>query len=136
PAPVNVTYNIVWPTNTSALQIGETLFNSKHGLPGIRNWAAAQVVFDTLNPTGRDALSTTARLYDPLSTRTLRLTNVAGITAAYRLPADIALETQTDGKQIFSGLPYYLRVRLSYDPLNRWLSWSGVLNENGSGEPL
>ncbi len=135
-SPVNVTYNVFWPTNTPSLQIGETLLNPKRGLPGIRNWAAAQVVFDTLNTNGNDTLSTTARLYDPLSTRTLRLTNVAGVTASYQLPADVALETRTDGKQSFSDLPYYLRVRLSYDPQNRWLSWSGVINENVLGEPL
>lgn len=134
--PVDVTYRITWPTNTPPLQIGETLLTAKRDLPGIKSWAAAQVVFDTLNPTGTNALSSTARLYDPLSTRTLRLTNVAGINAGYRFPGEVAMETRTDGKQVFSGLPYYLRVRLSYDPVNRWLSWSGVLNENVLGEPL
>ncbi|MBK8002248.1 MAG: hypothetical protein IPK15_27050 [Verrucomicrobia bacterium] len=134
--PVNVTYNIVWPTNTSALQIGETLLNSKRGLPAIKNWASAQVAFDTLNPNGSNTLSTTARLYDPISTRTLRLTNVAGINASYRLPAEVNLETQPNGSQTFSDLPYYLRARLSYNPASRSMSWSGVISEAGLGEPL
>ena len=134
--PVNVTYNIVWPTNTPALQIGETLLNAKRGLPAIKNWASAQVAFDTLNPNGSNTLSTTARLYDPISTRTLRLTNVAGINAGYRFPAEVNLGTQPNGSQTFSDLPYYLRARLSYSPANRSISWSGVLDESGLGEPL
>jgi subtilisin-like proprotein convertase family protein len=135
PAPVHVTYSIQWPTNAPALQIGETLLNPKGGLPGVKNWASAQVVFDTLNPNGDMPLSAAARLYDPISTRTLKLTNVAGINASYQFPGEIALETR-GSKQVFSGLPYYLRSRLSYEPLNKSLSWSGVINDNVLGEPL
>jgi hypothetical protein len=131
-----VTYNITWPTNAPALQIGETLLTAKRGLPAIENWASAQVAFDTLNPNGSNTLSTTARLYDPISARTLRLTNVAGINASYRFPADVSLQTQPSGAQTFSDLPYYLRVRLSYHPASRTISWSGVMDESSAGEPL
>ena len=52
--PVDVTYNIVWPTNAPVLLVGETLLGSKRGLPEIaaimqvsertlkRHWQAAR----------------------------------------------------------------------------------------------
>ncbi|HXU76446.1 MAG TPA: LamG-like jellyroll fold domain-containing protein, partial [Methylomirabilota bacterium] len=133
--PVDVTYRIHWPNDAPTLEIGETLLNAKHELPGIKNWASAQVVFDSLNPNGTSPLTNTARLYDPLSARVLRLTNVAGITASYRFPPEITLKT-AGGNQVFDDLPFHLRSRLSYDPLNQALSFAGFLDDTVVGEPL
>jgi len=133
--PVDVTYRIRWPDDAPTLQIGETLLNPKRGLPGIKNWASAQVVFDSLNQDGTNPLANTARLYDPLSARVLRLTNVVGISASYQFPSEITLQTG-NGKQIFSGLPYHLRSRLSYDPVNKAISFAGFLDDTVIGEPL
>ncbi|HXJ56525.1 MAG TPA: LamG-like jellyroll fold domain-containing protein [Verrucomicrobiae bacterium] len=131
--PVDVTYRLRWPDDPPTLQIGETLLNPKRRLPGIKNWASAQVVYDSLNPDGQTPLMNTARLYDPLSARVLRVSDVVG--AGYEFPAEIAQQT-VNGKQIFSGLPYHLRARLSYDPINKTISFAGVLDDHVLGEPL
>jgi probable HAF family extracellular repeat protein len=135
PQPVDVTYRILWPAETANLQIGETLLTAKNGLPGIKNWASAQIVYDSLNPDGLTPLASSVRLYDPLSARTLALTNVAGISASYQFPAEVALQT-VGGKQVFADLPFHLRSRLSFDPVNKWLSFAGVLDDTVLGEPL
>ncbi|HEX5219301.1 MAG TPA: LamG-like jellyroll fold domain-containing protein [Verrucomicrobiae bacterium] len=131
--PVDVRYRVRWPAEAPELQIGETLLDPKRGLPGIKNWASAQIIFDSLNPSGQTPLESSVRLYDPLSARTLRLTNI--VSASYQFPPEITLQT-VGGKQIFAGLPYYLRSRLSYDPVNQALSFAGFLDATVVGEPL
>jgi hypothetical protein len=133
--PVDVTYRIRWPDDAPTLEIGETVLNPKHGLPGVKGWASAQVVFDSLNPDGNTPLLNSARLYDPLSARVLRLTNVAGISSSYRFPAEVTMKPD-GGNEVFADLPFHLRSRLSYDPVNQALSFAGVLDETGVGEPL
>jgi subtilisin-like proprotein convertase family protein len=134
--PNDVTFIVHWPIDAPVLELGETLLTPKHGLPGIQNFASARIVYDSLNPNGDLPLSSTARLYDPLTPRSLQLTNVAGITATYQFPAEVQMQDGDGGKKIFPGLPYYLRSRLSYDPINRALSFAGTLDSTVLGEPL
>ena len=70
-----------------------------------------------------------ARIYDPLSPRTLRL------GALDRVP-DSLQRVSVNGREFFPELPYVIRLRLSYDPVNRWLTFEGYLDESGVGEPL
>jgi len=71
-----------------------------------------------------------ARLYDPLSTRTLKRAE------AYELPTAIARVNRA-GKEVFTKLPFILRSRLRYDPINHTLEFSGILDElSYAGEPL
>ncbi len=131
--PVNVTYNITWPVGVPTLQIGETLLNAKFGLPAIRDFASAHVIFDQGNPLGTNAVESLVRLFDPLSARTLQL------AANFVLPATIATANDA-GKLVFTDLPYSLRARLRYDELNKQLSFSGLLDESvdygGPDNPL
>ncbi len=136
PTPVNVTYRIHWPATAPVLQVGESVLDAKHGLPDIKDWARADVVFDSLNPSNTMPLSAVARLYDPVTTRTLRLTNVAGVTAGYVLPPEVALEFNAAGQQVFSALPYHIKSRLIYNPSAKTLSFVGVYDPSGAGEPL
>lgn len=133
--PIDVTYLIRWPS-TPTLQIGETLMTSKRGLPAVKNMARVESVYDDLSP-GWNPLAgepspilTLARLYDPLSTRTIALDK------AYELPTAIARVNRA-GKELFSQLPFILRSRLRYDPINHSLEFSGILDEQSyAGEPL
>jgi hypothetical protein len=134
--PNDVTFIVHWPIDSPVLELGETLLAPKHGLPGIQNFASARIIFDSLNPNGDLALSSTARLYDPLTPRSLQLTNVVGITASYQFPAEVQMQDGDGGKKIFPGLPYYLRSRLSYDPINRALNFAGIFDPTVLGEPL
>jgi hypothetical protein len=150
--PVNVTYNINWPENVPALQIGEALFHAKLGLPGLRNFARAQVIFDEGDPSGTNGVASLARLFDPLAPRTIQL-RPNGSTdfltgfgySVFRVAdADLLFQgiaTAFDvGLQVFTGLPYTLRSRLRYDPLNKNLIFTGLLDESqnygGKENPL
>ncbi len=72
--PVDVTYDIVWPTNAPVLLVGETLLGSKRGLPEIAAQAAVEVIFDekvqrTVDNLVYDPTRSLVRLIDPLEQR-------------------------------------------------------------------
>jgi len=131
--PVDINYNITWPVTVPTLQIGETLLNAKYGLPDIRNFASANVIFDQGNSFGTNALQSLVRLFDPLSPRTLQL------PGDFTLPAAIATANDA-GKLVFTDLPYSLRSRIRYDDLNKTLTFAGLLDESveygGPDNPL
>ncbi len=131
--PINITYNITWPTAVPTLQIGETLINAKFGLPAVRNFANAAIVFDQANPLDTNALNSLVRLFDPLSERTLVL------PPTFLLPTTIVTANDR-GREVFVDLPYSIRARLRYDRLNKRLSFAGMLDEDirfgGPDNPL
>jgi Concanavalin A-like lectin/glucanases superfamily/Cadherin-like domain/Bacterial Ig domain len=126
--PIDVTYDIRWDDEPT-LQIGETLIHPKRGLPDVFNMANARVIFDSLSGAQQGGgTNTLARFYDPLSARTLK----TGVV----IPSSLKRQNIA-GKDYFPDLPWFLKIRLSYDPANNWLSFSGYLDENfGAGEPL
>jgi hypothetical protein len=130
---VDMVYSIEWPADAPTLQIGETLLNAKLGLPSITDFASARVVYDQSNPRDTNALGSLVRLFDPISERKLSL----GVD--FVLPPDI-LTANSAGRIVFPDLPYHLRSRLFYDPLNKTLSFGGLLNEDisygGPDNPL
>ena len=125
--PIAVTYDIRWD-DAPVLQTGETLVRPKRGLPDVFNMANARVIFDSLAASSPGGSNSLARFYDPISARTLK----AGVV----IPG--ALKRQNiAGKEYFTDLPWFLKVRLTYDPVNNWLSFSGHLDKDfGVGEPL
>ena len=132
--PIEVAYDISWPTETAQLIPGETLLEPKRGLPDIFNQAAVQVVYDEVNVNGSGPADTAAQLLDPLSPRKVELNVV---------PSEVATEFRTDGKEDILGnasgtikLPIALRKRLSYDPINKRLIFQGLYDATGAGEPL
>lgn len=134
--PIKVHYDIVWPSETPQLIIGETLLEPKRGLPDIYNQAAVEVVFDELQESlaQPEPSDTLAQLVDPLNPRWVMLDEV---------PASIATELGEGGKKVILGtadgtlkIPVSLRNRMSYDPLNKKLSLKGVYDDSGAGEPL
>jgi probable HAF family extracellular repeat protein len=125
--PIDVTYDIRWD-ETAILQLGESLLHSKRGMPDVFNMANARVIFDSLTGPVAGGTNILARFYDPLSART--------ITAGVTIPTSIKRQNII-GKEYFTDLPWFLKIRLSYDPINNWLSFNGHLDENfGVGEPL
>lgn len=133
--PIDVTYHISWP-ETPVLQIGETLMKSKNGLPGVGNMASLKFIYDDLSPewnplnsSNPAPVSTLASLYDPISSRVYKL------SAGEEIPP-IIKKTNRGGKEYFDDLPPALETRLVYDPINKWLIFSGILDGSGAGEPL
>jgi Concanavalin A-like lectin/glucanases superfamily/Pentaxin family len=150
--PVDVAYSITWPTDSPQLRVGETLFGAKNGLPDVRNFARAEIIFDQGNPYDTNALSSLVRLFDPLSDRILQVRPTGDTNVIRRsgygvfrsdepelLFAGLATANQL-GKLVFTDLPYVLRSRLIYDPLNHNLAFRGLLDESsrygGPDNPL
>jgi probable HAF family extracellular repeat protein len=118
--PVDVTYTVSWPTSVAKLQVAQTVTTGESGLPDILDMASAQIVFDSLNPGGSDPLNAAARLFDPLSPRTVPLEE------SFQFPESVRRENDpSTGYENFPDLPFQLRVRLFYDPLNRRLGFRG-----------
>ncbi|MCL5099413.1 MAG: hypothetical protein M1608_18145 [Candidatus Omnitrophica bacterium] len=155
--PLSITNQITWPADVHALQIGETLFNAKYGLPGIRSFADAAVIFDEGNPYDTNAVNSLVRLFDPLSERTIQLrptgsTNyltrngykVYFVDKNYNLLTELSAAGVStailEGRTVFPDLPYAIRSRLFYDPLNKNLAFGGLLDESeeygGENNPL
>lgn len=120
--PVNVTYAIEWPAGVPPLQIGQSLTTATDGLPDIADMAAAQVVFDSLDPAGAQPINAAARLYDPISPRTVPL------AAGFTFPDSVHRSVDpTTGLELFPDLPYVLRARVFHDPQNRLLGFRGYV---------
>ncbi len=137
--PIAVAYSISWPADVPQLIVGETLLTPKRGLPDIMNQAAVEVVYDekqdlTEQAGQLDPTLTLTQLIDPLNPRSVRLGAV---------PSEIATEVDDQGKLVILGssdgiikIPFSLRERLRFDPINRKLSFAGYFDESGAGEPL
>jgi probable HAF family extracellular repeat protein len=140
--PVDVNYHIRWPISP-VLQIGETLTRPKRGLPDIFNFASAEIIWDSSNPTidltGTNLLRSAVRLFDPVGERTLRVADVPGLSTPaqqFEIPPDIKTSMR-NGRIRFDDLPPDIYERLSYDPLNKWFIFSGVFDElRTAGEPF
>lgn len=142
--PVDVSYQITWPDEVPFLQTGETLLGAKFGLPDLVNFATAEILYDEGSSKGNGTTDALTRLFDPLAPRTIQLrpggSNNFQTGPGYGVfttpDADALFEglaTTNDGTQVaFTDLPYTLRSRLRYDPLNKNLSFSGLLDESQS----
>lgn len=126
--PINVTYAVEWPVQTPALQVGQSLTTATGGLPDILDMASAQVIFDSLDPTGNSPLTAAARLFDPLSPRTIPL------APSFQFPSSVQRRVDpATGLETFPDLPYMLRVRVFHDPRNRQLGFRGFVYTPADG---
>ncbi len=139
--PLPVRYTVRWPDSVPILEVGDTLFEAKKGLPGVANWASAQMVYDTLNPTFTNSFrigagyltvppTNVVRLYDPMSERVLVLAKT------FKLPDSIRMIDAPAGRRAFRDLPYPIQLRLSYDPMGHRLGFKGHYDNAMVGEPL
>ncbi|MBL9135678.1 MAG: hypothetical protein JNK85_07415 [Verrucomicrobiales bacterium] len=120
--PVDVTYVIEWPAQVPTLRLGQTVTTGSGGLPDVFDMAAARVVFDSFDPAGTNVLNSAARLFDPLSPRTVDLPD------GFEFPNDVKRSVDPNtGLEQFPDLPYMLRVRLFHDPSNHRLGFRGFV---------
>ncbi|HEX7654803.1 MAG TPA: hypothetical protein VF607_14945, partial [Verrucomicrobiae bacterium] len=153
PAAQGITYTTEWPLSLPVLKVGETctfsggeyqldnpttpafddlgnlVDEATPGLPAIVGMAAAQVVFDTMNPAMDDlkAFDTySARVFPAMEERTVPLA-VADFPVAL-LPVN-GRTTVENGLYIFNQLPSSLQKRLFYDPIRQVLGIKGFLND-------
>ena len=122
-APADVTYVTRWPDEAPYLPIGDTLTNSRNGLPDLYNFKSAEVIFDESVYNGNAPL---AKLYAP---ERYLYTSLAAI------PSGVTTETGTNGERIFTSLPYAIKSRLFYDSTNKRLGFKGVWLANDGETP-
>ena len=139
--PIATRFDIGWPDRPLQLLIGESLIDAKRGLPSIRQQASVQVVFDEIQEKAledpaidfdpRDSL---VEYFDPLETRGVDLTE-AQIPGLQRIPEPASgleiLAANAGGYK----LPFSLRSRLRFDPVNNRLLFGGLYREGGN-DPL
>ena len=148
-----IQYTTSWPDNVPILKVGETLtypggeyhqdnpttavvtdtgdveIEDTPGLPGVVGMAAAEVVYDTVNPVMNDQLNFdhySARVFQALEQRTVSLTANQLPTALN--PANKRTQVK-DGMYVFSELPSSLQKRIFYDPIQGVLGIKGFLND-------
>ena len=121
--PVDVTYVISWPTNGFVMPVGQTLTGDlqRPRLPDITDLLNASIIYDSYNPSGLASTTNLARLYDPYTARSLAIPP----TATWTGPTGLSVNN-VNGLYQFANLPYYLQLRLIYDPNNKLLSFQGV----------
>lgn len=127
--PTNVAYDAEWPEDVPVLRTGDTLFDGKQELPGLRNFRAAGMIYDDGRRVDGSALDSLVRLFDPLIERTLELGE------DFELPSGIATAPDR-GRQVFVDVPFPISIRLSYDPLQKTLHFRGYLESRAAGAPL
>ena len=145
--PIDVTFGFEWPRKVPTMAPGETLFDSKIvecayeneadkedgdvcNLPMINGQAAAEIIFDTVMH-GPDAVpdlppaDSLLKLFDPLSARSVDLEELPPLVTTF----------DREGVLYFTQLPFVLRSRLSYDPINNFLSFKGTFDDSQIGDP-
>ena len=153
PAAQGILYTTVWPQDVPILKVGETLtfpggeYSVDHptttvttddgdiitkataGLPGVVGFAAAQIVFDTMNPVMNDQLNFTkytARIFPALEERTVSLPVTSFPDALNPVNKRTTIK---NGVYVFNQLPSSLQKRMFYDPLRGKLGIKGFLND-------
>jgi len=156
-APTEILYKSDWPAVAPTLKAGETLtfsggeYRADHpttltldqdnrlqtvetpGLPEVLAFAAAEIVFDSLNPQGLDAkwvTDWTARVGQVLEKRTVDLP--VGDFPSALTPAGGRTRI-SQGKYVFNELPASLQKRVRYDPTNGKLEFFGLVNDKHIG---
>ena len=105
--PTNYTFVITWPSNVPQLRVGESLIKPKSGLPDIANQCSVDVIYEQTGP------GTLVQLYDPLSLRSLPVSNLTG----NKLPTEIVTQVDpADQKLVFMSVPLTIRNRLKFNP--------------------
>jgi hypothetical protein len=111
--PIDVTYTISWPPDAPTLNVGDTLFTLKNGLPEIRKQCCVEIIYD----------ESVAKNQLP-SVKLLEVMSESRVTLN-KLPPEI--RTQEFGQQtvVFPDLPPHLIDRLFYNYSDNKLIFKG-----------
>ena len=131
--PIDALYDIHWPADYGTMNIGETLTtahsSSPGNLPDITDLTSAKIIYDDLDPAGTPTTTNSARLYDPFSPRSVAVPS-PDVVGSFK-------QANINGVVQFPQLPYFLRLRLTYDPINQLLSFKGLMASTTPGaDPL
>ncbi|KPA14814.1 conserved hypothetical protein, secreted [Candidatus Magnetomorum sp. HK-1] len=142
--PVQVTYDVYWPTDLPVLKAGETLtfpggeYRGDHpdhpGLPGVLSWASGQIVYDSLAPT----LESESLLYHYLARLVPALLERQVNLSLDQFPEDLKpASKRVDvimNRWYFKELHAGLKKRIYYDPMTEKLVIKGFVNDKTLGD--
>ena len=131
--PINTFYTISWEQNYLQLQVYDTLYKPRNGLPDMSLQTSADIVFQQAMVNTAFGTGPVVRLVDPTRVRSVAL------PANYALPANLVKETSfVQGHYYFNDLPPQLNQRLWYDATQKKLLFDGQyvpLTSSQSGLP-
>ena len=126
---LDIVYRPVWPERDPSdsskplpgIPYGQTLMKPANGLPGIRDWKTARLLYQQSIAANINTGPVSVVLHDPTREKTASITNFRMVA----LPASVNTESY-QGKIYFPNLPPHLGKRLFFDP-NRGSKGSLVL---------
>lgn len=128
--PHNIVFDIKWPDNAPILNIGQTAAGPGGGLPDFLHMADARIIYDDHAVNSDNVIQNLARLYDPISDR------VYSFSASEKIPDGVQMQN-INGKEYFKDLPWAIQTRLTYDPINKTLTFKGHYDPDFDvGDPL
>ncbi|MHC4744903.1 MAG: hypothetical protein ACYS8Z_23560, partial [Planctomycetota bacterium] len=123
--PIAVAYDLSWPSDVPDMNVGQTLMKPTGGLPDITNQCSVEIIYD--EPNEVYGTERAVKLIRPLS--------------EHRVECDIGYldgirVSDKAGMKVFDDLPYHLRMRFYYDPVNQELVFKGHFDDTVVGEPI
>ena len=125
--PIDVQFDVAWPTNPPVLSLNETLVTAKNRLPDIAPQKSVDILYQQ-----RGGSNGIVKLIDPLFERVVEIAEGDLRKSRVRL-------LETPDRLYFNDAPAHLQKLLYYDKLRNQLIYSGsykVDAEAGFGEPL
>ena len=136
--PMAVTFNITWPPDAATLAVGDTVTTQRNGLPDVESMASATVVFEENRPVPDANLNHfLVRIVPYMEERWVPLNGVVDGTDLVVGSATFPVELADGGRYKFANLPFHLKARLRFDPINKRLILTGYKDAtNYAGRPL
>jgi hypothetical protein len=134
--PRAVNYTISWPPTVPTLAIGDTLTSARNGLPDVESMASARVIYEDANPMLTNPSNGSVRFIDYTAERKVPLDGTINGQAFTLGSLDLAVELAAAGRYRFRDLPFALKSRLSFDPINKQLIFAGYKEVPAAGVPL
>lgn len=124
--PVNIEYDVDWPSDAPELRFGETLVKPKYGLPDITDQIAVRIIYQQseFQSTKKDSV----KLGNPTKVLSTPLN-----WATTDIPSDVKWEQQGT-KIIFTDLSPILKPRFWFDMDELKLKFKGFFVEPATGE--
>ncbi len=133
--PKAVNYTIAWPPSVPTLAVGDTLTTARAGLPDVEAMASATVIYEEANPTLSGA-SGSVRFIDYTTERKVALNGTINGQNFVLGSRSLAVELVAGGRYRFRDLPFHLKSRLTFDPINKQLIFAGYKEVPAAAAPL
>lgn len=132
--PKPITYTISWPANVPTLAVGDTLTTARDGLPDVEAMASATIIYDESAPDLSAGQG--ARILDYTAERKAGINATINgqnfVLGSLTLPVELI----AGGRYRFRDLPFHLKSRLTFDPVNKQLIFGGYKEVPPAGVPL